>query len=60
MEIKKRIGIIVPGQAWIELHGAFNAYELRDLAMTVEEHHRKANPKAGTMQLKKSIDGNKN
>ena len=59
-DVKRRIGTIVPGQAWIELNGAFNAYELRQLAMEIEKMHTKANPKAGTMDGKNHIYGDKN
>ena len=39
---KERISKVLPGQAWVELHGAFTYHELRLLAQNVEKEYMKA------------------
>jgi hypothetical protein len=35
-EVKPKIGLILRGQAWVELHGEFTPAQLRDLAGEIE------------------------
>lgn len=36
-DIKKKIGEVLPGQGWVELHGTFTFHELRAIAQSVEK-----------------------
>ena len=40
-EAKERISKVLPGQAWVELHGAFTYHELRLLAQNIENEYLK-------------------
>jgi len=37
-EKKPRIGLMLRGQAWVELHGEFTSAQLRDLAKEMEKN----------------------
>ena len=42
LNIKKpRIGIVYPGQRWVELNGSFTVDELRTLALEIEKKYKK-------------------